>query len=963
MTKPAEQARDVVSFGPFKLVASERLLTKDGVPVEVGARTLDALIALVSRPNEVVSKGDLLARVWPDVTVEESSLRFHIAALRKALGDGKDGARYITTAAGRGYCFVAPVARSNESADLHPPLTVSFSHANLPSRLRRMVGRDDDVLRLSAQLTASRFVTIVGVGGVGKTTVAVAVGHHLIEAFAGATLFVDLGMLSDPALVGTAVASMLGLSVQSDDPTPNLIAFLRDRRILLILDTCEHLIEAVASLAARIFTEAPQVHILATSREALQVEGEHVYRLDVLAYPPDDRVLTAADAQAFPAIQLFMERALASGARFDLGDAEAAIVVGICRKLDGVALAVELAARRVEAYGLQQTAALLDQRLTLLWVGPRTAPPRQKTLQATLDWSYGLLSELERVVLRRLAVFVGHFTLDAALAVVTSATVDHGGVFAAIDSLVSKSMVATRPVGAMMRYRLLDTTRAYALETSIDDAEFADLAVRHAAYYRRWLEQSGTEWPSLSTGAERAPHFAALNNVRAALEWCFGATGNIQVGVGLVVAAGPVFLAMSLLPECHRWSERAAVALGDGARPGLEQMRLQANLGVSLMFMRGGRDAAHSALTRSFAIAEDQGGAVDQLRLFGPLNMFHLRKGDFKIALDYAQRCSALARTMDDPVAAELAHSILGISLHLAGDLGGARAELEGAVRRGPGARRTTTIYLGFEGRHLASAILARTLWLQGHPAEAAARAHETVKDAATIEHSLTLAIALIWAISIFLWSGDLETAEAHIDRLVSLSESNSLAPYLAVGHGFRAEAAIRRGDAQSGVESLQSHLEKLHAMPYELLSTSLKIALVQGLATLGRMAEAMGLIDETILSVSVNGDACYAPELLRVKGGLLLSMPEPSRSDAETCFVRSLELSRRQGARAWELRAAVDLATLWAHEERIKSARALLQPVFDRFEEGSNTADLRAAERLLATLDQPNARSGVVDS
>jgi predicted ATPase/DNA-binding winged helix-turn-helix (wHTH) protein len=952
MTKPAEQARDVVSFGPFKLVASERLLTKDGVPVEVGARTLDALIALVSRPNEVVSKGDLLARVWPDVTVEESSLRFHIAALRKALGDGKDGARYITTAAGRGYCFVAPVARSNERADLNPPLTVSFSHANLPSRLRRMVGRDDDVLRLSAQLTASRFVTIVGVGGVGKTTVAVAVGHHLIEAFAGATLFVDLGMLSDPALVGTAVASMLGLSVQSDDPTPNLIAFLRDRRILLILDTCEHLIEAVASLAARIFTEAPQVHILATSREALQVEGEHVYRLDVLAYPPDDRVLTAADAQAFPAIQLFMERALASGARFDLGDAEAAIVVGICRKLDGVALAVELAARRVEAYGLQQTAALLDQRLTLLWVGPRTAPPRQKTLQATLDWSYGLLSELERVVLRRLAVFVGHFTLDAALAVVTSSTVDHGGVFAAIDSLVSKSMVATRPVGAMMRYRLLDTTRAYALETSIDDAEFADLAVRHAAYYRRWLEQSGTEWPSLSTGAERAPHFAALNNVRAALEWCFGATGNIQVGVGLVVAAGPVFLAMSLLPECHRWSERAAVALGDGARPGLEQMRLQANLGVSLMFMRGGRDAAHSALTRSFAIAEDQGGAVDQLRLFGPLNMFHLRKGDFKIALDYAQRCSALARTMDDPVAAELAHSILGISLHLAGDLGGARAELEGAVRRGPGARRTTTIYLGFEGRHLAGAILARTLWLQGHPAEAAARAHETVKDAATIEHSLTLAIALIWAISIFLWSGDLETAEAHIDRLVSLSESNSLAPYLAVGHGFRAEAAIRRGDAQSGVESLQSHLEKLHAMPYELLSTSLKIALVQGLATLGRMAEAMGLIDETILSVSVNGDACYAPELLRVKGGLLLSMPEPSRSDAETCFVRSLELSRRQGARAWELRAAVDLATLWAHEERIKSARALLQPVFDRFEEGSNTADLRAAERLLATLD-----------
>jgi predicted ATPase/DNA-binding winged helix-turn-helix (wHTH) protein len=951
MTKPAEQARDAVSFGPFRLVESERLLTKNGAPVEVGARALDALIALVSRPNEVVSKRDLLARVWPDVTVEESSLRFHIAALRRALGDGKDGARYITTAAGRGYCFVAPVARSNDRADPDSALAIGFSHANLPNRPSRLVGRGEDILRLSAQLTASRFVTIVGSGGVGKTTVAVAVGHHLIEAFAGATLFVDLGMLSDPALVATAVASMLGLSVQSDDPTPNLIAFLRDRRVLLILDTCEHLIEAVAVLASRIFMAAPQVHILATSREALQVEDEHVYRLDVLAYPPDDRELTAADAQAFPATQLFVERALASGARFDFSDAEAAIVVGICRKLDGVALAIELAARRVEAYGLQQTAALLDQRLTLLWLGPRTAPARQRTLQATLDWSYGLLTGLERVVLRRLAVFVGHFTLDAALAVVTSTTIGHEGVFAAIDSLVSKSMVATRPAGAMMRYRLLDTTRAYALETSIDDVELIDLAVRHAVYYRRWLEQSGTEWPSLSTGAERAPHFAALNNVRAALEWCFGATGSVEVGIGLVLAAGPVFLAMSLLSECHRWSERAILALDDNAHGGVDEMRLQANLGVSLMFMRGGRDAARSALSRSFGIAEQRGDALDQLRLFGPLNMFHLRTGDFKTALHYARRCSALAGTMEDSAAAELAHSILGISLHLAGDLSGARTELESAVRRGPGAHRTTTIYLGFEGRHLAGAILARTLWLQGHPAKAVARAHETVKDAANMEHSLTLAIALIWAISVFLWTGDLGSAEEHVDRLVSLSESQSLAPYLAVGHGFRAEAAIRRGDAQSGVESLRNNLEKLHAMPYELLSTPLKITLVQGLATLGRFAEAMQLTDETIQSVSANGDACYAPELLRVKGGLLLSAPESSRDDAETCLVQSLELSRGQGARAWELRAAVDLATLWADQQRPKRARALLQPVFETFEEGSDTADLKDAERLLATL------------
>src|SRR5580693_5306792 len=487
MVTPAAQAKDVVSFGPFSLVASERLLTREGAPVELGARALDILIALVSRPNEVISKKELLARVWPDVTVEENSLRFHIVSLRKALGDGKNGARYISTLAGRGYCFVAPISRPGDRGDV--PVAANFLHANLPSRLMRMVGRDDDVLKVSTQLTASRFVTIVGPGGVGKTTVAITVGHHLIEAFAGVALFVDLGMLSDPKLVATAVASMLGLSVQSDDATPNLIAYLRDKRLLLILDTCEHLIEAVAALASKIFMAAPQVHILATSREALRVEGEHVYRLDPLACPPDDVGLTAAATQAFPATQLFVERALASGARLDLSDAEAAIVVAICRKLDGVALAIELAARRVEAYGLQQTAALLDQRLTLLWLGPRTAPSRQRTLQATLDWSYGLLSELERIVLRRLAAFVGHFTLDAALEVVTSATLDRSTVLSAMDSLIAKSIVATRPVGAMMRYRLLDTTRAYVLEINIDDAESGDLAVRHATYYRRWLEQ------------------------------------------------------------------------------------------------------------------------------------------------------------------------------------------------------------------------------------------------------------------------------------------------------------------------------------------------------------------------------------------------------------------------------------------------------------------------------------------
>ena len=456
-------------------------------------------------------------------------MRFHMASLRKALGDGKDGARYITTLPGRGYCFVAPVSRSSDPRDDAPVAAVSFPHANLPSRLGRMVGRDDDVLKLSAQLTASRFVTIVGAGGVGKTTVAVAVGHHLIEAFTGAVLFVDLGMLSDPELVAHgdrlhawAVGPIGRCDAQSDrlsaqqanSPDPR---YLRASR------------RSGGGFGGAHLHAAPQVHILATSREALRVEGEHVYRLDPLACPPDDPGLTAAAVQTFPATQLFVERAVASGARLDVSDAEAPIVASICRKLDGVALAIELAARRVESYGLQQTAALLDQRLTLLWLGPRTAPPRQKTLQATLDWSYGLLSELERVVLRRLAVFVGHFTLDAALAVVTSATLDQ------VDRLRRHRQPGRQVDGGDASHRGDD-----ALPAAGHDAR---LRARNQHRRRRARRFGGApcgllpamagaereaEWSTLSTGAERAPHFAGLNNVRAALEWCFGARGRCR---------------------------------------------------------------------------------------------------------------------------------------------------------------------------------------------------------------------------------------------------------------------------------------------------------------------------------------------------------------------------------------------------------------------------------------------------
>lgn len=950
MVRPEAQNRDLISFGPFNLVASERLLMKDGAPVELGARTLDTLIALVSRPNEIVGKKELMAKVWPDVVVEEGSLRFHIAALRKALGDGKDGARYINTLAGRGYCFVAPVSRPNYQSNTIAA-AVAFKESNLPARSTRMVGRADDVFALSNQLRVSRFVTIVGPGGVGKTTVAVAVVHDLLDAFAEAVLFVDLGALNDPGLVASAVTSMLGLSVQSDDSTPSLIAYLRDKQLLLVLDSCEHLIETVAAIAERIYLEAPQVHILATSREALRVEGEQVYRLMPLTFPPDDPALTAATALRFPAIQLFVERAAASGARLDLSDADAVIVAGICRKLDGVALAIELTAARVATYGLEQTAALLDQRLALEWPGHRTALPRQKTLHATLDWSYELLSDLERMVLRQLAVFVDHFTLQAVEAVVTSGGIDQGQVVGAIESLVSKSMVTADPAGSTMRYRLLDTTRAYVLEIEFDDTEVADVAARHANYYRKWLKQTAAGWSTLSNVTERLPHLHDLNNARAALEWCFGDHGNARLGIELAAAAAPVFLAMSLLTECYRWSERAILALDDATRRGSGEACLQAALGLSLMFTRGENEVARDALHRGLVIAEERGDILNQVQLLGLLHLLHTRAGEFKSALYYARRNCALSAESGDPVANALARSMLGASLQSIGDFGGARIELSAALERGSDSQPTNILLLAFDHRTVAGIALAKTLWLQGHPAQALERARQTVRDAARLGHPVSLSIALNGAISVFLWTGDLESAGEHIEWFMAHAEAHSMVPYLIVGRGLKGVLALCGGDAKDGVENLQSCLQDLHVAGYRSFTTPFNISLAQGLAATGRFVEGVTLIDETITLIEASGGVSYMPEALRVKGNLLLAMPHQSSDAAETCLMQSLDLSRRWSARSWELRTSVDLAELFVAQDRPKSARDILQPIFETFVEGADTADLIAAKRLLETL------------
>jgi DNA-binding winged helix-turn-helix (wHTH) protein len=289
----SSRVKNVFQFGPFKLSVAERSLKRGEEVLSIGGRALDLLMILVERAGEVISHKELIARLWPDVTVEEANLRVHISALRKLLGDGLDGARYISNVAGRGYCFVAAVARvllQPDSAGIE-----SRTH-NLPARLATMLGRDQAVRQLLTKLTTCRFVSIVGPGGVGKTTAAIAIAHTLLADFGGAVFFVDLSALADSRLVPTAVASALGL-VGREDPLFRLLGFLGDRRVLLVLDNCEHLVDAVAQLVERVVNEAPQTHILATTREALRAKGEHVHTLH--SQGPG---LRAAEALRYPAV-------------------------------------------------------------------------------------------------------------------------------------------------------------------------------------------------------------------------------------------------------------------------------------------------------------------------------------------------------------------------------------------------------------------------------------------------------------------------------------------------------------------------------------------------------------------------------------------------------------------------------------------------------------------------------------
>lgn len=931
----AAYAEQGITFGPFRLVPEKRLLEKNGVSLNVGGRALDILILLVERAGDVVSKKELIARAWPDVTVDESNLRVHVTTLRKVLGEGSAGARYITNVAGRGYCFVAPIGRSVATTATVTECIFPETSSNLPPRLSRMIGRKNAIDEVSDLLATKRFVTIHGPGGIGKTTVAVAVGHTQLATFAGAVHFLDLGPLTDPRLLPTILTTALGLPVHSNDQIGGLVSFLRERPMLLIFDSCEHLIEATARLAERLFQEAPQLSILATSREALRVEGEYVYPLPALDSPPEGDELNASQVLAYPATYLFIERISAAGHRFELSDGDAPVIAQICRKLDGIALAIELAAARVSVHGLHETAALLDNRLKLLWRGRRTAVARHQTLSAALHWSYDLLSDTERAVLRHLSIFVGPFTIEAAQAVANDGALDTSQIAHAIGQLVAKSLVSTNTSGFSTRYRLLDATRAYAIDKLTDSGEAKDTAHRHARYYLALLEAT-------RGSADEAEH---LGNLRIALEWSLQQRGDVPLGIALAATSVRIFFELSLLNECQYWADLALSLINETSRGTQRELELQAALGLSLMLAKGPGDQSLEALTRGLEVAEALNDRINQFRFIVRLHWYYRRAGHFNRLIEFGERAAIVAKEANDSTMAA-ARSLLGVSYHLVGDQFLALTHLEAALSHPPTAKRVSTVDFEFQFHGRARIALARTLWVHGYPDRAVKVAWEAVSTPTTAQHAPTFCIVLIWSITICFWVGDMASAEKLIERLIAHAERHSLTTYAAAGHGLRGELLVRRGQTDAGVSLLRQTLHTLHVNHYRLYTTEFAATLAEGLARTGQLNEAIAVLDENIATAEFNGNLFYTPEMLRIRGKF--SQQAQNQRDAEGYFRRSIELAVQQSARAWHLRTSISLSKLLLRQSRVNEAQEALGEAYAYFSEGFETADLQTARQLL---------------
>jgi predicted ATPase len=580
--------------------------------------------------------------------------------------------------------------------------------------------------------------------------------------------------------------------------------------------------------------------------------------------------------------------------------------------------------------------------------------PRHQTLRATLDWSHELLTEPERVILRRLAVFAGVFNLEAASTVVAGPDISPSEVVEGLFGLVAKSLVSAEVGGPIAGYRLLDTTRAYAFEKLSEKGERAVVARRHGEYFRDLFERAETGWETRPTAEWLSEYRRQIDNLRVALDWAFSPGGDASIGVALTAAAVPLWMHLSLLDECRGRAEQALACLGaETHSDARREMKLHAALGASLNYSRGTTaPETGAAWTKALELAESLDDAEYQLRSLRGLWVFHAVNGRHRVGLALAQRFHAPAASRSDPDDRLVGEQLIGVSEHYLGDQPGARRHLERVLADHAAVdHRPYMIRFQIDLRVGARAVLARVLWLQGFPEQAMRAAERSIEDGRAADHAVSLCYALaVGACPIALLVGDLATAERYVGMLLDHSTRHALTHWRAFGACHQGALAIKRGDVMTGSRLLRAGFSEFGNSGPALHSVALLMTEAMGHA--GQVSEGLAELNEAIERSEQTEEYWLIAELLRIKGELLLlQSTHGAATKAEGHFRQALDWARRQGARSLELRAATSFARLMRDHGRSADAVALLQPAYDRFTEGFDTADLTAAKALLDEL------------
>jgi non-specific serine/threonine protein kinase len=927
-----------------------RELRVRGVPVTIGSRPFEIIELLARSAGELVTKDDLMKRVWPGAVVEDNTIQVHISAIRKALGSDRN---ILKTLSGRGYRLMGSwTIREKDTSTrgdasgprregVHP-----FS-SNVPIAASALVGRENIVQHLCNLVSAYRVVTLTGPGGIGKTVLAAAVTRRIFPTFEGDAWFVELASLSDPELVPSAVASTLGLQLGGGGITPGLVAdAIGSKKVLLVLDNCEHVVDATANFVEILVRACSRCIILPTSREVLRVDGECVYRVPPLEAPAEDDE-DPASILSRSAVELFVTRAKARDSDFSPHTDDLPATSSICRRLDGIPLAIEFAAARAAALGIQQVATDLSDRFALLTGGRRTALPRHQTLRAVLNWSYELLPEREQRLLRCLSIFPAGFTLDAAVAIMGEG-IDAPTVTDGIANLVFKSLVSLSQSETVPRWRLLETTRVYAFGKLEESGEAGQTARRHAEFYCAVFALFATENQLQAAIDDLGAYRREIDNFRAALNWAFSADGDAAIGVALAAAGADFLVAVSLVAESCEWSGKALERIG-GAAGTRSEMILQCNLGMSLTYTRGMGEDACKALTRGLSLAQTLADSDYLQRTTFGLWVFSARGSALYDAL-------AVARSYENTVPLGDRHSravanwLVGIPLIYLGEHIEASTRLLQAINQYPiGNRHQDTIRFGADLRASASGHVSVSLLSRGLVDTALQAAMRAVEEAHTGNQPTVLCVALIFAAGFICLSlGELDLAERYGEDLIVLAQKHALRPYYAAGLCVRGSLAVRRTDPHAGVDLLSRGLADIRAASYLQFYPFFQIELAAALGALDRVDDGLSEIDTALHFAADTGHRWFLPETLRVKGELLARRGSDDPGVIADLFRHSISEAHQQQALYWELSAAISLADLMRSQNRDVEAQAVLGPVYDRFTEGFSTISLKRAKSIL---------------